>query len=66
MPTFTHVASRATSTHASRASSLAREIVKRREKPYKTEKKRVLARRKKLELHVRLFFLVRSLPTDME
>ena len=45
--------SRVGSTRTSRAGSTARTIVKRRDKPYKTEHQRVLAKKRKLDLHVR-------------
>jgi hypothetical protein len=51
MAPHTNGTSRAASRLASRASSVARDIVKRRDKPYKTEQQRVLAKRKKLNLH---------------
>ncbi|KAK5132657.1 hypothetical protein LTR08_008779 [Meristemomyces frigidus] len=44
-------ASRGASARASRAGSTARAIVKRRDKPYKTEHQRVLTKKKKLDLH---------------
>jgi len=57
MTAFAHSRSRAASVHASRAGSLVREIAKRREKPYKTEKSVVRARKRKLDLHVCSFRL---------
>ena len=54
MTSSTHGLSRATSARVSRASSMAHEIAKRRDKPYKTEKSLVKARKRKLDLHVRL------------
>lgn len=52
-PTRTNGTSRAATARVSRAGSTARDIVKKREKPYKTENKRVLAKKRKLDLHVR-------------
>lgn len=43
-----------TSRNPSRAGSTAREILKRREKPYKTEQQKVLAKKRKLDLQVRI------------
>ncbi|KAI6816953.1 hypothetical protein KC332_g10535 [Hortaea werneckii] len=40
-----------TSRNPSRAGSTAREILKRREKPYKTEQQRVFAKKRKLDIH---------------
>lgn len=37
---------------ASRASSVARTIAKKRDKPYKTEQSRILAKKRKLTLNV--------------
>ncbi|KAK5120979.1 hypothetical protein LTR85_005763 [Meristemomyces frigidus] len=52
MTTFTNGTSRASaSARASRAGSTAREIVKRRDKPYKTEQQRIIAKKRKLDLH---------------
>jgi len=44
--------SRVTSAHTSRANSVAREIIKKRDKPFKTEQHRVLTKKRKLDIHV--------------
>lgn len=45
---------RAASARGSRAGSTARDILKRREKPYKTEQEKVFVQKRKLNLEVRI------------
>ncbi|KAK0880921.1 hypothetical protein LTR87_005227 [Friedmanniomyces endolithicus] len=50
MAPLTNGASKAASVRTSRAGSTARDIIKHRDKPYKTEQHRILARKRKLNL----------------
>jgi hypothetical protein len=52
MAPLTNGASRANSARISRASSTVRDIVKKRDKPYKTEQQLVLAKKRKLDIQV--------------